>query len=418
MATSVSRKPLLARIFHRLPPSSGEQVPFRIRCSCGQTISGVRKRQALELICPKCANKLFVLPRSAWPPVTPAVPPPPEQMPAIPQATLLRSSRKVWLLPLWVGLFALLTAVWFVWVYGPQVARSARQDKGRTLAEHMAAAHEALEKGDFERAVFELEGGTKAWQRENAPPPAEQQAAHYRLLEQTRLLTELAPVSLEQALAWSEEQEKLPPAQRTDIKVHLPHRVFILDAAIRAPAPQLLNEARPYRLDYQLAGTTLPVLLELTTQEKLLKLVPLEKAQRWLFAVRLDNIQLLTNEEHPRGQWVIRFEPNSAVLLTDARLFRTWRLQADQLPPAVLERQDKLLVSAPQQPQLWEDPSFHGMTRVELQTRLGPTPHVSRQFWKRNYLEQWRYEEKRICFNLHSANGTTPRVAARLRLPK
>ena len=422
MASSVTRKPLLARIFHRLPRSSAAHMPFRCKCPCGQTISGQRKRHALELVCPKCGNRLFVLPRSAWPVVTtansaaaPAVVSPTSPVTADAPTAGVRVSQRLWLLPICVGLFALLTAGWGVWIYGPQVIRAARHEHGRSYRELQAAALEALEKGEFGLAAHQMEEAMKAWGRDENPPSRAEQTSHYRLLEQVRVLAELSSLSLEQVMSWAEEQEK-HPGDKTDLKTHFPHRVFVFDSYLRVPPPQFLDEKRSLRLDYQVLGSTLPVELDLSNQEGLGNLVPLDKDQRWIVALRLESVELRANEQHPKGQWVMRFEPNRAVLLSDPRLFRTWRLHSQWLPGDVLERQNRLLIHAPLSP--WKQlPVRIGATRDEVQEKLRLPELQARQFWKHHYLEQWQYRQRGLVVNMLSTNGSVPRVEKALKLP-
>jgi hypothetical protein len=414
MASGVSNKPLLARIFQRLPKSSATHVPFRVRCACGQSLTGTRRKQALELVCPKCSAKVLVLPRSAWPVVASSAVPPTEPSATLPTPALAarRSRLKVWLLPMCAGLFALATAIWAIWVYGPQVARSARQDR-RSVREHLAAAQEALQRGEFERATQELEGTARAWQRDGNAPSRDEQAAHYRLLNQTRLLTELCPQSLEEVLTIAEEEEKKPRADRTDLRIRLPQRVVVFDTHLHLP--MLLENAHTLRLDYQVFGKTLPTHVDFSNQEGLLKLMPQDKLLRWVFAVRLESVQLRVDEENRKGHWVIRFEANSAVLLTDPRLFQVWGLHGDVVLSDVLGRQHREHILAPRLP-FQEEPVLAGATREQVRAKLQEPDSIARQLWRQSYIEQWHYSQRRWKINLQSNNRAAPRVVAQHQL--
>src|SRR5262245_49853733 len=43
--------------------------PFRIACSCGQVLQGMRSARHQVIICPGCRESYFIFPRSPLPPV-------------------------------------------------------------------------------------------------------------------------------------------------------------------------------------------------------------------------------------------------------------------------------------------------------------------------------------------------------------
>ena len=68
---------------------------------------------------------------------------------------------------------------------------------------------------------------------------------------------------------------------------------------------------RNYRLDYDFFVREKRAAVELGSLQ-LLHTLPLGRPQRLLFGVRLASVAL-----EPGGNWVIRFDPDSGVLLTD-----------------------------------------------------------------------------------------------------
>jgi hypothetical protein len=57
-------------------------VEFHVRCGCGATLNGLRTRNHQELVCEHCAQRLFILPISAYPPGRAAVHTPATRPPA------------------------------------------------------------------------------------------------------------------------------------------------------------------------------------------------------------------------------------------------------------------------------------------------------------------------------------------------
>jgi hypothetical protein len=75
---------------------------------------------------------------------------------------------------------------------------------------------------------------------------------------------------------------------------------------------------------------------------QLLRALPLDKTQRLLFGVRLDEVKI-----EPGGQWVVRFDPTSGVLLTDLGAVRACLAVPEEEFRAIVERQASWLIHLP-----------------------------------------------------------------------
>src|SRR5262245_57245230 len=49
----------------RRPP----EEHFSVECRCGERHQGIRTEQPQQLICPVCENRVFIFPRSVYPPI-------------------------------------------------------------------------------------------------------------------------------------------------------------------------------------------------------------------------------------------------------------------------------------------------------------------------------------------------------------
>jgi len=67
--------------------SADTPQPFTLDCECGQSHSGVRRRQHQRLICKTCGRVLFVLPRNVYPVPKPSEPAPPSSTDETPAMT-------------------------------------------------------------------------------------------------------------------------------------------------------------------------------------------------------------------------------------------------------------------------------------------------------------------------------------------
>ncbi|MEX0704288.1 MAG: hypothetical protein WD069_19465 [Planctomycetales bacterium] len=75
MSGWLAKAPFLSR------PAAGPPGPYSLTCGCGQLVEGMRTAVAQDVACPVCGARLYVLPRSVYPPAggAPARPAPPDR---------------------------------------------------------------------------------------------------------------------------------------------------------------------------------------------------------------------------------------------------------------------------------------------------------------------------------------------------
>jgi hypothetical protein len=176
-------------------------------------------------------------------------------------------------------------------------------DQAEATRERIAAGQKALAAGNFQLAAEQF----RAAQEGSAKHPEALTPAERRQLGQLRrqadLLAELLPQSLEEILTLAVE---LPDAEEWQAQFARLYkgRSVVFDDQVRQ------DEMGRYHLrDYarlRVDGRTVRVELGK------LDLPMLDQPQRLVFGVRLASVGL-----EPGGVWVVRFEPDSAVLLTD-----------------------------------------------------------------------------------------------------
>jgi hypothetical protein len=179
-----------------------------------------------------------------------------------------------------------------------------RPDAAADIRSRIAAGRQALDEGNLQVAVEALGAAHSLHQQHPDLLPAAEGRQLTSVHHQAALLADLLTESLEEILGrlgGLQEQEWQAVFAR-----RYTGRAVILDTNVRR------DPAGSYHLDYRLFTGTQPAKLEVADLS-VFHALPLEEAQRLIFGARLAGLQRL-----PPGRWVVRFQPESGVLLTDA----------------------------------------------------------------------------------------------------
>jgi hypothetical protein len=284
----------LAGLFRGRPEEPPSAVPFRIRCTCGQIVTGSRRPRFQVVRCPKCGAELFVLPLSPLPLVAGAA----AVSAVAPPGSRPRRRRLLAVglgLVLLFGVAALIAVLW----HSPREQSESRQQQpanaGRTT--RLKEAEQLLARGLFHEALTVCED----------TDPASLSAADRRTLLQVRrqaaLLADFSAESLEAILRHA---ASLPDAEwQATFHTRYQGKALVLDTEV------VRDAEGHYHQGWRLLLPNDEAHLDLTSL-KLLEALPLQEAHRLIFGARLGRIR-----REPPGAWVIRFEPDSGVLLTD-----------------------------------------------------------------------------------------------------
>jgi hypothetical protein len=254
-------------------------------------VRGQRQSRHQLVPCPDCGRKLFVLPRSPW------KSPPPARV------------WQTWAGPVVAGLLAagLLTAGFLAswpWV-SRLLARPERiTAEGIALRDRIEAGQRALAEGRFRLAQKELNAAVAERDRHPQVLSPEEHRQLNQLQRQADLLARLSSHSLEEILqqaSFVRDPEEWQ-ARFEDYK----GRTIIFDDLVGID-----RSGRPALRRYQvhIKGEVARLALE---EVALLHDLPLQHPCRLLFGVRL-----AWCGRGEGGGWVVRFEPDSGVLLTD-----------------------------------------------------------------------------------------------------
>jgi hypothetical protein len=254
-------------------------------------VRGERRRRHQVVPCPACGRPVFVLPHSPWSASRP---------PALPRP---------WRAPLRAGLLSLLGLVALFLLLLPRLQRTPAERAGPAEVEEvlrlMESGREALAQGKFHLALRRL---NDAVDRRDRRPGLLTPAQHRHLNQLQRqgdLLARLSAHSLEEvvreaALVRDPEEWEARFAEYRD-------KTVVFDDVVARD-----DLGRPALSGYEVRvdGEKVRVALEDLT---LLRDLPQGPPRRMLFGARLARV---AREEG--GEWVVRFRPDSAVLLTDA----------------------------------------------------------------------------------------------------
>ena len=272
-------------------------MSYEVVCNCGQTLRGDRQGRHQVLSCPGCGEKVFVLPLSPLAALSGAVPL------GVPSAP-----RRWWRAPLLAAvasLLALLVAFVVAWPFLIRPAKLQEEAKPdeKSVPHQMEAGRRALGEGKFRMARQLLNEAIEL--RDESPDslsPADSRQLN-QLHRQADLLARLLPVSLDEVA----RQGRLvrDPAEWDLQMDEYRGRSVIFDDVVKRD-----DRSRPVLGNHVVrAGDEIVrVALEDLT---LLRDLPLDDQPRLIFGARLVHCH---REEG--GSWVVRFEPDSGVLLT------------------------------------------------------------------------------------------------------
>jgi hypothetical protein len=286
---------LFARLIR--PPAAAPPSSFAVACGCGGTARGVRTRRRQVVACPACGRPVFVLPASPLPPPDGAAQP-------------AAAGRRAWRLPLLAAavalalLLALFLALFYLLPRRPD-SPDTPSGAGADIADLEADGRKLLAEGSFHSAQRQLSAAVAlADRRPDALAPAGRRDL-LQLQRQADLLARLSAASLQEvvqdaALTRSEDEwrDKFAAVYRG--------RAVLFDDVVRRDA--LGRPALSY-YEVRAGGETARVALE---DVNALRELPLERPRRMLFGARLESVA-----REDGGGWVVRFDPDGGVLLTD-----------------------------------------------------------------------------------------------------
>jgi hypothetical protein len=312
--TSVSvPTPLLRQFLRRLRPwrqpadrPSALVVPYQVTCGCGQAVTGLRQARFQVVPCPDCGAELFVLPRSPLPRV------PGVKRPAIPAAARQahRLRRRRVLVPVVAGCVLAATlggVIW--WLSSPRHQDEERADVAAADApvwtrDSLGELQTLLARGQFHQAAAGAKAALTLRQGRPQLFTAAEGDALRQLHAEAALLADLSAESLEDILRHG---AGLPAAEwEATVRARYRGKAVVFDAEVRRTADGVVHTS------YRLAGAGEEARLHLDAL-RLLHALPLEEPRRLVFGARLERVA-----REPPGTWVVRFEPDSGVLLTDA----------------------------------------------------------------------------------------------------
>jgi hypothetical protein len=285
-----------------LSHKSGRGSPttlFEIRCACGQTTAGQRETEHQILRCAGCGRKLFIFPIS---PLVTALGGSSASQSLRLLAARLRS--RPWLLPVVAAVVTLaVVIVAFIVVLG-QLGRPAapRRDE---LTGRLAAGRKALAEGNFHAAVEHLKAARELHGANPGLLPASEARHLDQLYRQAALLDDLLSEPLGEIVLKAAGQADAE--WQADFDRRYQGKAVVFEAWLRWDAA-----AGKFQLEYPILAGGEAVRLDWGNFHLFQRVPPLENPQLVLFGARLAGIRRAS-----RGGWVIQFQPDSGVFLTD-----------------------------------------------------------------------------------------------------
>jgi hypothetical protein len=177
------------------------------------------------------------------------------------------------------------------------------REEAATVEGHTHAGQEALARGNFRRAADELDAARILLEQHSGSAGAAETRRVAQLQRQAALLADLMSESLGEILqraAGQQEEEWQAQFER-----RYQGRAVVFDADVARAA------GGHFTLDYQVRAGPEPARVDVSDL-KLLAALPRERPPRLLFGARLAAVR-----REPGGTWVVQFDPDSGVLLTD-----------------------------------------------------------------------------------------------------
>jgi hypothetical protein len=267
-------------------------VSYQLLCQCGRALAGTRQRRHQVVTCPGCGRAVFVLPLSAYAPA--------EDAPA-------HRPRRWWRGPLvaGAGCVALLLLAFVLVLPGLMRPRDAEKSEEQfDLSGHVKKGHRQMGQGKFRLARRTLDEAVRRRDRDPAALSAAQHRELNQLHRQADILARLLNVTLAEVVRRAQLSRD---AEEWALRFEdFRGRSVIFDDAVgrddrdRPVLAHDVVEVKDERV--RLALEDLAVMHDL----------PLDERPRLVFGARLAGC-----EREPGGGWVVRFERDSGVLLTD-----------------------------------------------------------------------------------------------------
>lgn len=299
-------------------PSPEVIIFYEVSCLCGRPLRGRRQRTRQIVSCAGCGRKRFVLPSSPW--LAPAADVQPRYL----------NVRCFLVVVVFGGALAMGLCLLLLRPYLRQPGSPAAASMTDARAQ-LEAGVQQLRDGNVFLALTHLNAALAQSADHPNAFSAEQYAQLQQLHRQTDMLARLLDQPLEEILLQAVRHRS--DEEWTEKFAYYRGRSVVFDDVLRRD-----GRGRPVLGFYevQVAGIEARVALEDLT---LLRGLPLEPPRRCLFGARLASCR-----REAGGIWVFRFEPDSAVLLTDAGAAAACcPLPLDGELLAALKRQDEWL---------------------------------------------------------------------------
>src|SRR5262249_1070034 len=247
--------------------------------------------------CPACQRPVFILPASAWPA-------PRRDSGDVRRAPASRLTP--WLWPVTGAVVTLIgVAAIFIVVTNALSRRSPEHahQEAPNIDGRIAAGKKALAARSFHEATKQFEGAEALREKQPQLVSAKETRELRQLHRQASLLADLHLESLEELLRHA---AGMPDAEwQARFHRNYEGRAVVFDALARRDA------ADRYHVEYWLSARGEPGRVE-CGELHLLQALPLRDPHRLIFGARLASIRREKN-----AAWVVRFKPDSGVLLTD-----------------------------------------------------------------------------------------------------
>jgi hypothetical protein len=283
---------------------------------CGHTLRGQRQKTRQIIPCPSCGRKRFVLPNSPWESANVAAP----------ARQVARFSLNRLLVVIALGGAVAMTLIFML--VRPYLRRPGAP---ADIQAHLTQGESWLRQGNVFLALKELDAALEQRGRASSALSREDHFRLEQLWRQTDLLARLLDQPLEDIVNQA-RQHRNDDEWRAKFEYYR-GRTVVFDDVLRRD-----GQDRPVLGSYVVRVGDIEVRLALE-ELTLFRDLPREPPIRWLFGARLAGCG-----RESGGVWVVHFEPDSSVLLTDeiaATVCCPAPLDEDLL--AVLKRQDEWL---------------------------------------------------------------------------
>lgn len=306
---------------------------FEVECRCGALSRGARMARSQTLTCVQCGQRLFVFPRSPFwseSDSSAMIDTSPEH-PAL--ALSLPAPVRFWIGPAVAATVALVvvSVVIAAWVRSHRSASTNDAQFATTesndLLRHYEAAQAALAEGAYRTAAMHLDEIHRSRPRFSRVVLPESDQDLERRRKQVELLANLSSESIEEIMRHSIGQSDAE--WLAVFRDRYAGRAVILDARVFRDA------GGRFHVDYQLDAGGLAG--DWDVQDcALFHRLPLQQPQRVVVGLRLAGITRVG-----RDRWVVRPQPDGAVLLTDRSLLAGLSIAADNEFVEVLRKQSE-----------------------------------------------------------------------------